>query len=42
MSQASGGLDMPQRNWKNIPDLLRVTTVKVSVKDGKMSNSILR
>ena len=30
---------MPQRNWNNIPDLLRKMSVKVSVKDGKISNS---
>ena len=25
-------------NWNNIPDLLRTMSVKVSVKDGKISN----
>ena len=35
---ASGGPDTPQRNWKNIPDLLRAMSVKVSVIDGKISN----
>ena len=29
---------MPQRKWNNIPDLLRTMSVKVSVKDGKISN----
>ena len=29
---------MHQRNWNNIPDLLRTMSVKVSVKDGKISN----
>ena len=35
---SSGGSDTPQRNWNNIPDLLIVMPVKVSVKDGKISN----
>ena len=39
MSGASGGLDTPQSNWYNIPDLLRTMSVKVSVKDVKISNS---
>ena len=30
---------MPQRNWNNIPDLLRTMPVKVCIKDGKISNS---
>ena len=34
----SGGPDTPQRNWNNIPDLLRTMPVKASVKDGKISN----
>ena len=38
MSSASGGPDTPQRNWNNFPDLLRTMSVKVSVKDGKISN----
>ena len=38
MGRASGGSDMPQRNWKYIPDLLRTVPVKVSVKNGKISN----
>ena len=29
---------MPQRNWNNIPDLLRTMSVKVFVIDGKISN----
>ena len=29
MSRASGGPDTPQRNWNNIPDLLRTVPVKV-------------
>ena len=28
---------MPQRNWNNLPDLLRAMPVKVSVKDGKFA-----
>ena len=38
MIRASGGSDTPQRNWNNIPDLLRAMSIKVPVKDGKMSN----
>ena len=38
MSRASGGPDTPQRNWNNIPALLRAMPVKVSVKDGKISD----
>ena len=38
MSSVSGGPDMPQRNWNNIPDLLRTISAKLSVKDGKISN----
>ena len=38
MSCASGGPDTAQRNWDNIPDLLRTMSVKVSVEDGKISN----
>ena len=38
MSRASGGPDTPQRNWNDIPDLLRAMSVKVSAKDGKISN----
>ena len=34
MSHASGGSDTPQRNWNNIPDLLRAMPVNVSVKGG--------
>ena len=30
----------PQRNWSNIPDPMRAMPVKVSVKDGKISNVI--
>ena len=30
--------DTPQRNWNNIPHLLRAMAVKVPVKDGKISN----
>ena len=29
---------MPQRNRNNLPDLLRTMSVKVSIKDGKISN----
>ena len=32
MSRASGGPDTPQRNWNNIPDLLRAMLVEVSSK----------
>ena len=38
MSGASGGPDTSQRNWNNIPDLLRTMSVKVSVIGGKISN----
>ena len=38
MNGAFGGPDMPQRNWNNIPDLMRAIIVKVFVKDGKISN----
>ena len=38
MSLASGGSDTPQRNRNNLPDLLRAMPVKVSVKDGKISD----
>ena len=38
MSCASGGSDTPQRNRNHISDLLRAMLVKVSVKDGKISN----
>ena len=38
VSRAAGGSDTPQRNWNNIPDLLRTMSVKVSEKDGKISN----
>ena len=38
MSWASGGPNTPQRNRNNIPDLLRTMLLKVSVKDGKVSN----
>ena len=37
-SWASGGPDTPQRNWNNVPDLLRAMPVKVSAKVGKISN----
>ena len=40
MSQASGVLDMPQRNWNNIPDLLRAMPVKASVKDGGIGKMV--
>ena len=40
MSGASGGPDMPQRKWDNIPDLRRTMPVRVSVKDGKTSTSL--
>ena len=36
MSQASGGPNTPQRNRNNLPDLLRVMPVRVSIKDGKI------
>ena len=39
VSRASGVAETPQRKWNNIPDLLRGMPVKVSVKDGKISNS---
>ena len=38
MSRASGGLNTLQRDMSNIPDPLRTKPVKVSVKDGKISN----
>ena len=38
MSKASGGSDTPQRNRNNLPYLLRAMSVKVSVKDGKISD----
>ena len=38
MSRTSGGSDTPQRNWNNLPDLLRAMPMKVSIKDGKISN----
>ena len=38
MSCAAGGPDKRQRNWNNIPYLLRAMLVKVSGKDGKISN----
>ena len=38
MSWASGGSGTLQRNWNNIPDLLRTMSVKLSVKDGKIFN----
>ena len=38
MTLASGGSDTPQRNRNNLHDLLRTMPVKVSVKDGKLSN----
>ena len=31
MIRASGGPDTPQRNWNNIPDLLRAMRVKVVI-----------
>ena len=34
MSRASSGPDTPQRTWNNIPDLLRIMPVELSVKDG--------
>ena len=30
--------DTPQRNWNNIPDLLRAMPVKISVKHGMICN----
>ena len=41
MSLASGGPYTPQRNWNNIPDLLRTMSVKVSIKDGKILVTLL-
>ena len=38
MSRGSGGSDTPQRNGNNLPDLLRTISVKLSVKDGKISD----
>ena len=38
MSRVSGGPDTSQRNRNNLPDLLKAMPVKVSVKDGKISN----
>ena len=35
MRRASGGPEKPQRNWNNIPDLLRTMSVKISVKEWK-------
>ena len=32
MSRTSGGPDTPQRNWSNLPVLLRTMPVKVSAK----------
>ena len=37
MSRASGGPNTPQNDRNYIPDLLRATPVKVSLKDGKIS-----
>ena len=37
MSPVSGGPDVPQGNMSNLPDLLRAITVKVYVKDRKLS-----
>ena len=38
MSRASGCSDMPQRNRNNLPHLLGAIAVKLSVRDGKISN----
>ena len=38
MSWASGGFDMHLWNRNNIPDLMRAMVMKVSVKNGKISN----
>ena len=38
MSGAVGGSDTPQRNWNNLPDLLRTIPVKLSIEDGKISD----
>ena len=38
MSCASARPDMPQNISNNLPDFLRTISVKVSVKDGKISN----
>ena len=38
MSEASVVFDTPQRKRNNIPDHLRAMPMKVSVKDGKISN----
>ena len=38
MTLASGGSNMPQRNWNNLHELLGTMPVKVSVKDGTISN----
>ena len=36
MSRATGVPNMPKGNMNNIPDLPRTTSVKLSVKDGKI------
>ena len=36
----SGGSDTPQKKRNDIPDLMRVMSVKVSVKDGKICNKM--
>ena len=38
VSRVSGGSDTPQRSRNHIPDLLRAMPVKLSVKDGQISN----
>ena len=38
MSGASASPETPQRNWNNIPDLLRAMPVKVLVGHGKICN----
>ena len=38
MLRVSGGPDTPQRDWNDIPDLLRTMPVKVSVQRGKICN----
>ena len=41
MSRSSGGPDTLQRKRNNLPDHLRAMPVKVSVKDGKISNETM-
>ena len=38
MSQASGGPDTSQMSRNNVPELQRAMPMKLSVKDGEISN----